>query len=207
MRELHCLLEAWSSCQRRCQFICLCGQGGWLRQHSAPVWVQRLRDLVYAFLPGLSAKGIEFYPMVINFYLWWLGCVHCFVMVMDGNATWSLYIFNKSIASTCSAWLWCQQYILLSIISRCLDNVVRQFYVWLALHFAFIISHGETISRSCWALLVDEGRIEFCTFTSVSPTLYQISYARQECSWVASFVGDLVGMYDHVERVFCRWWL
>jgi hypothetical protein len=40
----------------------------------------------------------------------------------------------------------------------------------------FIISHGETISRSCWVPFAVEVRIEPSTFWPVSPTLYQLSY-------------------------------
>jgi hypothetical protein len=40
----------------------------------------------------------------------------------------------------------------------------------------FIISHGETISRSCWTPFVVEARIEPSTFRPVSPTLYLLSY-------------------------------
>jgi hypothetical protein len=40
----------------------------------------------------------------------------------------------------------------------------------------FIISHGETISRSSWAPFVVEARIEPSTFRPVSPTLYPLSY-------------------------------
>jgi hypothetical protein len=40
----------------------------------------------------------------------------------------------------------------------------------------FIISHGETISRSCRAPFVVEARIEPSTFRPVNPMLYQLSY-------------------------------
>jgi hypothetical protein len=40
----------------------------------------------------------------------------------------------------------------------------------------FIILHGKTIGRSCWAPIVVEARIEPSTFRSVSPTLYQLSF-------------------------------
>ena len=61
--ELHRVLEAGPS-GGRCQLFQQQHQVWWLCQHTASLWLPRVRDLVHALLSGLPAKG------GIDYILW-----------------------------------------------------------------------------------------------------------------------------------------